>query len=297
MSFLFRVFRFQVCWLLLLTHLTSKSATADPVDAGLYARFNTSHGVFWCRLEFEKTPRTVANFISLAEGTREWIDFAGPGIARRKFYDGLIFHRVIKGFMIQGGSPNGLGTDGPGYRFKDEFHPELRHSKGGILSMANSGPHTQTNGSQFFVTLAETPWLNDVHSVFGEVVEGFDIVESIGSVSVTAEDRPIVPVFMNEITIERIGVAAEGFVPEAADPPLPSVGSVQSTLNFSGDDLHLNFTVNTDRIHYAFFSPDLADWKFQGFDPRSGTISPLLATGILTSQPRQFFMILNGGFE
>lgn len=273
----------------------AEATLADPVDDGLYARFSTSNGVFWCRLEFEKTPRTVANFISLVEGSREWIDFAGPGIAKRKYYDGLIFHRVIKGFMIQGGSPNGLGTDGPGYRFKDEFHPELRHSKGGILSMANSGPGT--NGSQFFVTLASTPWLNDLHSVFGEVVEGFEIVESIGSVTVNASDRPVETVFMNEITIERIGETAAGFAAELVDPPLPSVGAIQSTLGFSGDDLLLNFSAIANQIHYVFFSPDMVEWQSQAFDPRLGSISPLKATGIFRSQPRQFFMILNGGVE
>ena len=135
----------------------------------LYAHFTTSEGKFTIQLFEEKAPKTVANFTGLAEGTKEWTDPRTGKKSKTPYYDGTIFHRVIDGFMIQGGDPLGQGTGGPGYKFADEFHPTLRHTKPGILSMANGGPNT--NGGQFFITLAETPWLDNKHSVFGEVVE------------------------------------------------------------------------------------------------------------------------------
>ena len=156
---------------------------------GLYARFVTSEGTFTVRLFEKETPKTVANFVALAEGTKEWTDPATRTKASTPFYDGLIFHRVIPDFMIQGGCPMGNGMGGPGYQFEDEFAPGLRHDKPGILSMANSGPNT--NGSQFFVTLVPTPWLDNRHSVFGEVVEGMDVVNAIGKTPTGRQDRPV----------------------------------------------------------------------------------------------------------
>ena len=169
-------------------------------DSGTYAKFETTEGNFKVRLFDREAPNTVANFTGLAEGTKEWTDATG---ARKKapFYDGIIFHRVISGFMIQGGDPLGLGTGGPGYKFADEFHPNARHSKAGILSMANAGPNT--NGSQFFITLGPTPHLDNRHSVFGEVVEGLDVVKKIGAVPTGRQDRPVTPVVINKVTIER----------------------------------------------------------------------------------------------
>ena len=140
---------------------------------GLYAKFNTSKGDIIVNLEFEKTPGTVGNFVALAEGNLE--NTARP--QGKPYYDGLKFHRVIADFMVQGGCPMGTGTGNPGYSFNDEFHPELKHDKPGILSMANSGP--ATNGSQFFITHVETPWLDNKHTVFGNVIEGQDIVDAI----------------------------------------------------------------------------------------------------------------------
>jgi peptidyl-prolyl cis-trans isomerase A (cyclophilin A) len=173
------------------------------VEPGTYARVDTTEGSFVIRLFEKEAPKTVANFVGLAEGTREWED---PVTGRKKkepFYDGVIFHRVINGFMIQGGDRLGQGTGGPGYRFEDEFHPARRHDKAGILSMANSGPNT--NGSQFFITLGPTPHLDNRHSVFGEVVEGLDVVKRIGTVATGRQDRPVKPVVMNSVTIERVG--------------------------------------------------------------------------------------------
>jgi peptidyl-prolyl cis-trans isomerase A (cyclophilin A) len=172
------------------------------LQPGTYAHFDTTEGVFTIRLFERETPRTVANFVGLAEGSREWVDPATGEKKKAPFYDGVIFHRIINGFMIQGGDRLGQGTGGPGYKFPDEFHPALRHDRAGILSMANAGPNT--NGSQFFITLAPTPHLDNRHSVFGEVVEGLDVVKRIGAVPTGRQDRPVTPVVMNRVTIERI---------------------------------------------------------------------------------------------
>ena len=164
------------------------------MPAEIYALFDTSEGQFKIKLEADKAPKTVENFVGLAEGAK----------TGKPFYDGLVFHRVIPDFMIQGGCPEGSGRGGPGYRFADEFHPDLRHSKPGILSMANSGPNT--NGSQFFVTVAATPWLDNKHSVLGEVVEGYEVVEKISRVPRNAQDRPNKAVELRSVKIEKVQI-------------------------------------------------------------------------------------------
>jgi peptidyl-prolyl cis-trans isomerase A (cyclophilin A) len=156
-----------------------------------YAVFDTTEGTFKIELFAAQAPRTVENFVSLAEGTK----------TGKPFYDGTIFHRVIPDFMIQGGDPQGTGRGGPGYNFADEFHPELKHSKPGILSMANAGPNT--NGSQFFITVAATPFLDKRHSVFGEVTEGYDVVKKISQAPRNAQDRPVKEVRIQSVKIER----------------------------------------------------------------------------------------------
>jgi peptidyl-prolyl cis-trans isomerase A (cyclophilin A) len=164
----------------------------------LYAHFTTSDGNFTVRLFDAETPNTVANFAGLADGSKEWTDPRTGRKVKQPYFNGTIFHRIIAGFMIQGGDPLGQGTGGPGYTFADEFDPKLRHSKAGILSMANRGPNT--NGGQFFITLAATPWLDDKHSVFGEVVEGMDVVKKIGETATSKPgDRPLKP-----ITVESV---------------------------------------------------------------------------------------------
>ncbi|MEZ0372090.1 MAG: peptidylprolyl isomerase [Candidatus Sericytochromatia bacterium] len=162
----------------------------------------TSLGTIKLRLFHKEAPKTVANFVGLAEGTKEYIDPKTGDKAKSHYYDGLSFHRVIPGFMIQGGDPVGNGTGGPGYEFEDEFHPKLRHSKAGMLSMANAGPNT--NGSQFFITDAPTPHLNDRHTVFGEVIEGLQVVKTIANVSRDAMDKPKEPVVIKKLTITRV---------------------------------------------------------------------------------------------
>lgn len=158
------------------------------------AVFETSQGVFEAELYAKECPETAWSFINLAEGRQE-TEKGG------NYYDGLTFHRVIEGFVLQGGCPLGTGTGGPGYQFKDEFAPSLRHDGAGVLSMANAGPGT--NGSQFFVTLDATPHLDDRHSVFGKVIEGIDVVKKIGNLETDSSDKPLEPVVMNKITIRR----------------------------------------------------------------------------------------------
>jgi len=168
----------------------------------LYAHFTTSEGNFSIQLFDDLAPKTVANFTGLADGSKEWTDPRTGKKSTAPYYNGTIFHRVIDGFMIQGGDPLGQGTGGPGYKFADEFHPKAKHTKAGILSMANAGPNT--NGGQFFITLDATPWLDNKHSVFGEVVSGMDVVKKIGSTKTSKPgDRPVNTITIQSITIER----------------------------------------------------------------------------------------------
>jgi peptidyl-prolyl cis-trans isomerase A (cyclophilin A) len=161
---------------------------------GLTAIFKTTLGDFEIELFHKEAPETVWNFVNLAEGRQ-------PTVKDGPYYNGLIFHRVIRGFMIQGGCPEGSGRGGPGYRFADEFSPHLRHSSEGILSMANAGP--ATNGSQFFITLAPTPHLDGRHTVFGKVTKGMDVVKNIGDVPTGAMDRPRSEVVIESVEIRR----------------------------------------------------------------------------------------------
>jgi peptidyl-prolyl cis-trans isomerase A (cyclophilin A) len=194
--------RLLFCGLLVLAVVMAGTANMEAaLKPGTYAQFTTSMGNFTVLLFEQDAPKTVANFVGLAEGTKEWTDSKTGQKVKRPYYDNLIFHRIIDGFMIQGGDPLGVGTGGPGYQFADEFSPKLRHSKEGILSMANSGANT--NGGQFFITLGPTPHLDNKHSVFGEVVEGMDVVRKIGKVKVGMNDKPVTPVTMS-IKIERI---------------------------------------------------------------------------------------------
>ena len=170
-----------------------KSTHNEEVN-GLSAIFKTTLGEFEIELYPKDCPETVWNFVNLAEG-RQKTNKEGP------FYNGIIFHRVIRGFMIQGGDPEGSGRGGPGYRFQDEFKPHLKHNSEGILSMANAGPGT--NGSQFFITLAPTPHLDGRHTVFGKVVKGMDVVKKIGDTPTGAMDRPRTDVVINSVEIKR----------------------------------------------------------------------------------------------
>jgi peptidyl-prolyl cis-trans isomerase A (cyclophilin A) len=172
---------------------------------GLYATFQTTQGTIVCELYDKDAPITVKNFVDLAEGTKEWKDPKTGVMKKSRYYDGLTFHRLIPDFMIQGGDPTGTGSGGPGYRFQDEFKPTLKFDKPGRLAMANSGPNT--NGSQFFITDAPTPHLNNAHTIFGQVIEGMDVVRKIARVQKGPGDRPLQPVVIQKLVIERV---AEG---------------------------------------------------------------------------------------
>ena len=169
---------------------------------GLYAVFETTMGRIVCRLFPDKAPETVASFVGLANGTKRWMDLKSKTWVQRRFYDGLIFHRVIPDFMIQGGDQTGTGSGDVGYKFKDEFSQDLSFDKPGKLAMANAGPNT--NGSQFFITVAPTPHLNNHHTIFGAVVEGQSVANAITQVRKDASDRPRTPVVMTKVTIVEV---------------------------------------------------------------------------------------------
>lgn len=199
----------KISFLLLCSVLMSFTACNEEypeLEDGIYAEFKTNHGTFIAELFYEETPMTVASFVSLAEGESA---MAEEEFKKKKFYNGLIFHRIIKDFMIQGGDPSGTGQGGPGYKFPNEIVDTLKHSSKGILSMANSGP--DTNGSQFFITLKETPWLDGKHTVFGKIAKGQEIVDQIGSVETGPGDKPVEPVVMEEVKIIRKGSDAKKF--------------------------------------------------------------------------------------
>jgi len=197
-TWLFAASLFLISIFSFLPSLAFTATDSGTLGDGLYAQFDTNQGIILVELYYKRVPNTVANFVGLAQGTK-----ASNQAAGKKFYDGLIFHRVIPDFMIQGGDPDGTGRGGPGYQFPDEFHPSLTHDGPGVLSMANSGPNT--NGSQFFITHKATPWLNFKHSVFGRVVDGMDVVNAIQK-----GDR------IKTLTIIRKGEAVQAFKTDPA---------------------------------------------------------------------------------
>ncbi len=204
----------KISLLLLCTFVLAFTACNDDeypdLENGIYAEFKTSQGTFLAELYYEDTPMTVASFVSLAEGKSTMAEAEFEG---KPFYNGLTFHRVIEDFMIQGGDPEGTGSGGPGYKFPNEIVDTLTHDSKGILSMANSGPNT--NGSQFFITLKETPWLDGMHTVFGKVVLGMEVVDKIGAMETGSTDAPVEKVVMEEVNIIRKGSEARNF--EAAN--------------------------------------------------------------------------------
>lgn len=183
-----------------------KSTKYADLGDGIFADIQTTQGDIVVKLYHDATPVTVANFVSLAEGNSPYV---GENFKEKKYFDGLTFHRVMKDFMIQGGCPEGTGRGNPGYKFKDEFVDSLRHSSKGLLSMANSGP--TTNGSQFFITHKETPWLDNKHTIFGEVVVGIEVVDSIANVKVSSSNKPEEDVVMKQVVILRNGKEAKKF--------------------------------------------------------------------------------------
>ena len=230
---------------------------ASGQSDGIFAEFNTSMGSFTCRVEYASAPKASASFIGLATGDRAWLDLVTGLVRTDPFYDGIIFHRVIAGFVNQGGSPNGQGTDGPGYSFVDEFDPGFRHDKFGILSMANSGP--DSNGSQFFVTTAPTPGLDDVHTVFGEMVGGSNVVYAINNVATGVNDKPLTNVVIQSLVIRRVGAAAAAFDIDAQG--LPDVLPLETDIARAGTNVTLSFINQLNTDNRLYLGTNLTDWS------------------------------------
>lgn len=264
--------------ILLFSVVTSFVFAQQTKQDGLFAEISTSKGKILLQLEYDKTPVTVANFVTLAEGKNE---FVADKLKGKPYYDGLKFHRVIPNFMIQGGDPDGNGSGGPGYQFKDEFHLNLKHDRAGILSMANAGP--ATNGSQFFITHKETPWLDGKHSVFGHVIEGLDVVNKI------AQDDII-----EKVTIIRKGKAAKHFdavkvfkeyykkEAEAAKILAEKAKNAKVTAKARIENLKLDGTKLPSGVIYKFVS------KGEGKKPIDGTEVYIHYAGFLESTGELF---------
>ncbi|MFT5123619.1 MAG: cyclophilin family peptidyl-prolyl cis-trans isomerase [Kiritimatiellia bacterium] len=267
---------------------TQAHAGGAALADGIYASFETSAGDFTARLDYERAPVTVASFVGLAEGSRAWLNEDSGVVISNHFFDGITFHRVIDGFVIQGGGHDNTGSGGPGYRYQNEFHPDLRHDKTGMLSTANSGPWT--NGSQFFITLGATPSLDDKHNVFGEIVDGLNIVSDIGSVATDFLDKPLIDVVMNAVRILRIGTAAEAFDVHAQG--LPDV--VQDGVLLNLDQLEISFTKQAFAHQYVSTSTDLFSWLSRSnffHEASSITATHTAEPWVIPSQPRAFFSL------
>lgn len=274
---MFALARFFLLWTIFSTALHAQTD-------GLFADFVTSEGNFTCELYFDKAPRTVANFAGLASGALPWLDLDTGEIKRAPFYDGITFHRIVPNFVIQGGSPNGSGSDGPGYTFRDEFHPDLRHNSAGILSMANSG--ISTNGSQFFVTLNATPHLDDVHSVFGKVISGLNIVQLLGTKQ-SADPKPVI----QSVAIRRVGAAANAF--DYFVHRFPSLGGGGPKVIRTGLQTTLEYPALPASDYHLFQSSNLVAWtrSFLGFKPLPASPSVEDVSELSAGQAQRFFRL------
>lgn len=285
---------FSLCLVTQLAHAFDPGPHGD----GLYAVFTVSGGVsgeFTARLHFDKVPLTVANFVALAEGARPWIDLTNGSIKDTPYYDGIIFHRVSYGFVIQGGSPAGTGSDGPGYSFPDEIDPTLTHTGAGKLSMANSGHNT--NGSQFFVTLGSANHLDGLHAVFGEIVDGMDVVNAIGTTPITpvlsaTDGKPVTDIVMDSVTIVRVGSAAQAFDVNAWQ--LPDNGDGEAFLSYENGTLYLEFPRAQTGNYRVYDSTNLSDWDFFGsLSATQGNVEDIKqdVTSLLSSGGKRIFTV------
>ena len=253
----------------MLRHLFSRSMLSLVVGAwclavfqaagqtdGIYADFTTSMGSFICKLEYAVAPKAVANFIGLATGQRPWLDLPTGRARTNAFYNGLLFHRVVPGFVIQSGSPNGLGTDGPGYVVPDEISPLLRFTNTGILAMANSG--TNSNGSQFFITLTNTPGLNDGYTIFGELAGGTSVVLAIGQVATNGNQKPLTNVVLQCVGIRRVGTDAQAFDINAQS--LPGVTNLFINITNVPGQVSLTFSNRLFADNRLYSTTNLNSW-------------------------------------
>src|SRR5882672_4808981 len=223
---------------------------------GIYADFTTSMGSFTCRLEYAIAPKAVASFIGLATGNRAWLDLNTGRSRTNAFYNGLTFHRVISNFVIQAGSPNGQGTDGPGYVFPDEISTSLRFTGTGVLAMANSG--TNSNGSQFFITASPQTQLNNGYTIFGELAGGTNVVLAINKVAVDANSKPLTNVYIQSVGVRRIGTAALAFDINAQH--LPVVTNLPLKIAKNGASISLNLSNRLYADNQLFSSTNLTSW-------------------------------------
>jgi peptidyl-prolyl cis-trans isomerase A (cyclophilin A) len=234
----FEYFRRIVARLAVTGVLGLSTLIAVGQTSGIFADFTTSMGSFTCQLDFTNAPRTTANFIGLATGQHAWLDLPSGRARTNAFYNGLTFHRVIAGFMNQGGSPNGQGTDGPGYAFTDEFSPSLVFDSFGVLAMANSGPNS--DGAQFFITVAPFTSGNNVYSIFGRLTSGSNVVYAINHVATDANDKPLTNVVIQQVSIRRVGAAAQAFNIDAQG--LPIVTNLPLRIATAASQVTLTFT-------------------------------------------------------
>ncbi len=236
--------------------LVMGGASVQGQGNGIYADFTTSMGSFTCRLEYAIAPKASANFIGLAAGQRGWLDLPTGRTRTNAFYNGVVFHRVIAGFVIQAGSPNGQGTDGPGYVFPDEISSSLRFTNTGVLAMANSG--TNSNGSQFFITATNTPWLNDGYTIFGGLTGGTNVVLAINHVATDGNDKPLTNVVIQNINIRRVGTAAQTFDINAQN--LPIVTNVTLKISNSPPQVALTFSNRLYADNRLYSTTNLNTW-------------------------------------
>jgi len=269
-----------------------------PQDDGIYAQFAVTHDStayeFTARLHYQEVPMTVLNFIELAEGSKQWADFASSTARTASFYDGLTFHRVVSGFVIQAGSRNGLGTDGPGYLFPDDMDGGFSHSGPGILSMANSG--VNTNGSQFFITLGAATNLDGKHSIFGVIVDGLSDVTSLGAVSVDGNSKPVSDMVINSVTIIRVGNDALNF--SSAGQIRPRVRSLvlPDFISETGPSYAIRILGRDATYGYRLYgSPDLQNTWATLFtaapDFSANGVLDIGATSLVTANDKYFFSV------
>lgn len=276
--------RFLAWTLFLIVALQFPASIEAQFTNGIYAEFNTSMGSYTCRLDYAVAPKAVANFIGLATGERAWLDVPSGVIRTNPFFNGTTFHRVIAGFMNQGGSRNGQGTDGPGYQFVDEFNAGALHSGFGVLSMANSGP--DSNGSQFFVTVSSQPHLNGVHTVFGRIYGGSNVVHAINRVTVGTANKPLTNVVLQSVVIRRVGAAAAAFDIHAQG--LPTLTNLNLAIRRAGTNVSLTFSNRLNAENRFYDSTSLQTWSGMstGFETEPPLLNALHTSGI---QPAQFF--------
>lgn len=269
--------------------ITKAARGFTPSEPGLYAVFDTSAGEFTASLLYNESPMTVANFVGLAEGTQVWVD--ENGIFRKApFYDRLTFHRVIQDFVIQAGSRNGQGTDGPGYFINDEINVDLTHNGAGVLSMANSGPNS--GSSQFFITLDQAQFLDLKHAIFGFIVEGLGNVNAIGNVQVDQNEKPINDIVINSIKIVREGAEAEAF--DANAWQLPKLTDPKATFSFGQGEAKVEFFRQPISEYFIRQTSDLKNWEQTAYFPTSSEATPSESFDFydeLLQSNRQFFQV------